>query len=156
MLSNPHQYLAETLVTTAHSVAGGRANQEQEEDSLSSAGSTSTTDDNQQDEDIPRDDQELDILRSPFSPLHQHQKRKAAFSTTVASIFGYGADTDDQSITSNFPDRQQHHQQQQQHHRVNDQLVATFINKERFVVRLFIGCSPSRPHLNNPTQGGKR
>ena len=122
MLLNPHQFLAHSPfvgasslnVTQLENIKRQQLDQlDQESDDEES--SFASTIDKQQDVETP--------LPPPSTSPPPIFRQQPAFSTTVASIFGYEPATDFQALTLN--DRQRRSSQ-------NGEMMSKFINKERY------------------------
>jgi len=134
MLTNPHQFLAHSPfvgasslnVTQLENIKRQQLDQlDHESDDEES--SIASTIDKQQD----ADHTETSPPPPPSTPPPPILRQQPAFSTTVASIFGYEPATDFQALTLN--DKQRRSSQ-------NGEMMNKFINKER------------KPHLQNTIQ----
>ena len=136
MLTNPHQYLTESLFTLADANSTQLLSSRQHQSDVfnndnsafddASSIASSTEQHQEQEEQEQEQQQQQDTIdtdplelppTTPFIPRQQ-----PAFSTTVASIFGYEPATEIQSMTVN---------EKQQHLMPDCELVSKFINKER-------------------------
>ena len=123
MLTNPHQFLTQSPfigasslnVTQLDHVKRQQLDQACVSDDEDEESSVASTIDQQQDG--------TDHTEAPPTPPPPMLRQQPAFSTTVASIFGYEPATDYQALTLNHKQRRLS---------LNGEIMSKFINKERY------------------------